>query len=99
MDIETAALLIKCFERADRLTDGHFTLCKFTVEWRAGFLTPNSYWDIQAMDKGDDLRVLLDRVVNLGIPDYTAKATALKEVFEREVRIDRIYKETPKIRL
>lgn len=38
MDFQS--LLHQCVETASKISDGHFTLLKFTTNWRAGFFTP-----------------------------------------------------------
>jgi len=37
---------------ADRYFDGHFTVMKFTTNWRVGFGTPNSRCDIEELYDG-----------------------------------------------
>ena len=37
---------------ADCVSDGHFTLMKFTTHWRAGFVTPGSRAEIAELSMG-----------------------------------------------
>lgn len=39
-------------EFATKHSDGHFTLMRFTTNWRAGFFTPSSREDIERMQIG-----------------------------------------------
>ena len=45
-------ILSKVIEQANKTNDGHFTLMKFTTNWRACYGTPNDRFDIDGMVEG-----------------------------------------------
>lgn len=61
MEINNLNLLHLAIHIADKLSDGHFTLLKFTTNWRAGFFTPDSREDIQKLFEGETMR---DAILN-----------------------------------
>lgn len=50
--VDTDEIFKKMTEIADRYYDGHFTLMKFTTNWKCGFTTPNDWLDIQELCTG-----------------------------------------------
>lgn len=48
----TDELMSLLSRRADEISDGHFTVCKFTTNWRVAFFTPNDMSDISFMEEG-----------------------------------------------
>jgi hypothetical protein len=53
MSNQFSELFQKCIEEAKILKDGHFTLMKFTTNWRAGFGTPTSMEHVQEFHSGE----------------------------------------------
>ena len=47
MGVQVAILL--AIKHADEKHDGHFSLMKFTTNWRAGFLTPMDSYEVHDM--------------------------------------------------
>ncbi len=48
---------------ADTISDGHFTLMKFTTNYRAGFYTPNNRDDIDKMAEGKTVEEALNNAL------------------------------------
>lgn len=65
----TEKLLLKVIEEADKNHDGHFTLMKFTTNWRACYGTVTDRFEIDFMLEGktkdEVLQKLLDRPLNI----------------------------------
>lgn len=51
-DLEYGTLMEALVSHADKHHDGHFTVMKFTTNWRVGFGTPGAREDIQTMCSG-----------------------------------------------
>lgn len=54
-DLGNALMFAQKF--ADENSDGHFTLMRFTTNWRCSFDTPNSREDIDQMSEGKTAQV------------------------------------------
>lgn len=48
---------------ANEFSDGHFTLCKFTTNYRAGFFTPFVRGDFDRMTEGKTLEEVKNKVL------------------------------------
>jgi len=63
MTNQERALLEDAFRLADKISDGHFTLLKFTTNYRAGFVTPSDRDDISALSEGKSLAEALSAAI------------------------------------
>lgn len=61
MDTETIELLEKCEHIANQKYDGHFTIMRFTTNWKFCFGQPLSYDEIQLMSTGKTLKEALEK--------------------------------------
>lgn len=51
--VDAEKVMRDLIDRAIRFHDGHFTIMRFTTNWRVGFGTPDSREDIDDMAKGN----------------------------------------------
>lgn len=63
MTIKEARLLEQAFELANKKSDGHFTIMRFTTNWRVSLSTPNDREDIGKMYAGSTLEESLERIL------------------------------------
>jgi len=55
---------------ATNVSDGHFTLMKFTTNWRAGFITPEDLDDVQKLHTGATAEEAVENAI-----DYARRIT------------------------
>jgi hypothetical protein len=72
-------------EMAEKNYDGHFTLYRFTTNYRASFATPGSRGDIQAAAEGNTMEEALFKLIQREIEkpghSYDELETRLEGVF------------------
>lgn len=66
MDNETIELLEECEYIATQMYDGHFTIMRFTTNWRFCFGQPYTYEEIQMMAEGKTLKEALKKGIQKG---------------------------------
>jgi hypothetical protein len=68
-----ADLMVRLANVAAQISDGHFTVMKFTTNWRVGFYTPDGRGDTLGMAEGQTFVEAAEEA--LANPErYTAKA-------------------------
>lgn len=50
-----AEIIARLIAKAKEVADGHFTICRFTRNWRVGFITPHDRCDICDLHAGKTL--------------------------------------------
>lgn len=68
-DAEAIAALVS---KASQWSDGHFTICKFSSNWRVSFATPSERCDICRMHEGKTLVEAATAAIAAGKPTYDA---------------------------
>ena len=63
----TVDSLRKLINKAEKASDGHLTILKFTTNWKVGFGTPYNRTDIDNMATG---KTLLEAMNNLMVKTY-----------------------------
>jgi hypothetical protein len=58
---ELNSLIQELTKISDMYFDGHFTIIRFTTNWRVGFTVPESREDIEKMAAGETLKQAIDR--------------------------------------
>ena len=68
--VATGQLIRELSEIADKRSDGHFTVMRFTTNWRVGFYTPSDRDDIDDMCVGKTLEEAVKAAIfgGLGSP-------------------------------
>ncbi len=61
--MKAAAYLAELASVANKRFDGHFTIMKFTTNWRVGFGTPMDRHDIEEMQEGRTLAEAVERAL------------------------------------
>lgn len=62
--VEGKRLLEQLIKIADRDFDGHFSLLKFTTNWRCCFGTTSEYWHIEQMVAGKTMEEAIQRCID-----------------------------------
>ena len=61
-------IIEKLTELANQWSDGHFTICRFTTNWRVAFDTPDSRCDVCRMYEGKTLEEAARAAIEAGKP-------------------------------
>src|SRR5262245_50276804 len=84
-----ADLMARLADVAAQISDGHFTVMKFTTNWRVGFYTPDGHGDILGMAEGKTFVEAAEEA--LAHPErYTAKAAKEAAIRAREERASQL---------
>lgn len=57
------SLLEQAIAYAEKNSDGHFTLCRFTTNWRAGFFTPETRYEIEWLTEGKTMDEAIENAI------------------------------------